>query len=83
MSAGHKYMGSTRCSGIVSRVSDLIGMGGLCVFDSGGEWIRGLALQMRWEQGKCWTCVSVWIVEIGWGLGTGSGMVLCLCSLCR
>ena len=33
-----------------------------------GEWMRGLGLAspILWEQGECWTCVSVWVAWCGW-----------------
>ena len=30
MSAGHEYVGGTRCSGIMSSTADVLGMRGVC-----------------------------------------------------
>ena len=81
----------------MSMVHGMRGVGGVCercmCLARGGvggdEWMRGLglALPIMWEQGKCWTCVCVfvalvWVVS-GYGAWTRvwRGGVVCVVSL--
>ena len=89
MSEGH--VGDTRGLGTVSSAADVPGLsmvrgmrgvGGVCEMcmclareEKGVSGCESWVLPFLWEQRQCWTCVWVAVVQVGSGLGPGSGGV--------